>query len=99
MSNVFDDVKYCDRCDTYYCAECDCSVERYPSRQVQASRPPIKWPTEEEVQKEVWSRIHRHESAKEFPLPQKIMREITAEAYWSACYSWLKSFVEKGNGE
>lgn len=90
MSKVFDGVKYCDRCDTYYCAECDCSVERYSSKQIQSSRTPIKWPTDEEeieATKKYMDAYHEHYSS------------LVARMAFEAGINWLKSFVEKGHGE
>ena len=49
-----------------------------------------KMPSEDEAIKEVWKRIHKREDKKPSGLPEYMIREVTAEAYWMACYRWLQ---------
>ena len=50
-----------------------------------------KMPSELQASEEVWKRIHKHEDRKDpSGLPEYIIKDVTAEAYWTACYRWLK---------
>ena len=50
-----------------------------------------KWPSELNANEEVWKRIHKHEDRKApSGLPEYIIKDVTADAYWMGCYNWLK---------
>ena len=53
------------------------------------------WPNEKEVDSELWRRVHKREDCKDYEIPQKMVREIVAQAYWNACSEWLKSHIEE----
>jgi hypothetical protein len=50
-----------------------------------------KFPSELNANEEVWKRITKHEDRKApSGLPEYIIKDVTADAYWMACYNWLK---------
>lgn len=72
------------------CPLCNCPVEVIGNT---TKHYEIKFSSDKDAAKEVWRRIHKRETKEDYPLPQHMVREITADAYWMACYDWLKKWI------